>query len=183
MSKDKKESAPKAKKESAPPPPPAEDDEVKDKAEEEVPKDIGKPGITFETENGTKTLVYEDFYEQKDRLASGSFGTVYVAEHKGTKTEYAVKVVDRSRLSEKDHDLVNREVGILKDCRSIHSIVRLIDYFESPTHYYVVQIYARGGKWFFSEFTAEVFAKVELIEDSLSHHDLQYCVIFDKYFR
>uniref|UniRef100_A0A7S2Y4M6 Protein kinase domain-containing protein n=1 Tax=Entomoneis paludosa TaxID=265537 RepID=A0A7S2Y4M6_9STRA len=115
---------------------------------EEESGPVEQPGISFLTKDGTTALAYEDFYEQKDRLASGSFGTVYVAEHRGTKEEYAVKVVDRSRLSEKDHDLVNREVGILKDCRDIQSIVRLIDFFESPSHYYVVQVYARGGDVF-----------------------------------
>ena len=103
------------------------------------------PGASLETTNGSTSLKYEDMYEQKDRLASGSFGTVYIAKHRGSEEEYAVKVVDRSRLSEKDHDLVNREVGILRDCRDIEAIVRLVDYFESPTHFYVVQIYARGG--------------------------------------
>lgn len=112
--------------------------------------EIHKPGASLEMTNGSITLSYEDLYEQKSRLASGSFGTVYIAEHRSTKTEFAVKVVDRSRLSDKDHDLVNREVSILKDCRDIESIVRLVDFFESPTHYYVVQIYARGGRfWFF----------------------------------
>ena len=107
--------------------------------------ELPKPGASLEEDKGSTTLQYKDMYEQKDRLASGSFGTVYIAEHRSTKAQYAVKVVDRSRLSEKDHDLVNREVGILKDCRDIESIVRLVDFFESPTHYYVVQVYARGG--------------------------------------
>ncbi|KAL7580832.1 hypothetical protein ACA910_001106 [Epithemia clementina (nom. ined.)] len=107
-----------------------------------------RPGASLEMQDGSIKLQYQDLYEQKDRLASGSFGTVYIAQHRVTKEEFAVKVVDRSRLSEKDHDLVNREVGILRDCRDIDSIVRLIDYFESPTHYYVIQVYARGGDVF-----------------------------------
>mmetsp|Transcript_11164 Transcript_11164/g.26867 ORF Transcript_11164/g.26867 Transcript_11164/m.26867 type:complete len:729 (+) Transcript_11164:171-2357(+) len=140
MSEPEETAAPAAAAESAP----AEEEG----AAKEVDPSIAAPGVSFGTPDGTTKLAYEDFYDQKDRLASGSFGTVYVAEHKGTKEEYAVKVVDRSRLSEKDHNLVNREVGILKDCREIESIVRLIDFFESPTHYYVVQVYARGGDVF-----------------------------------
>lgn len=109
---------------------------------------LPKPGVSLEVSDGSTSFQYEELYEQKIRLAAGSFGTVYLAEHRGTNEEYAVKVVDRSRLSEKDHDLVNREVAILKDCRDIDSIVRLVDYFQSPTHYYLVQVYARGGDVF-----------------------------------
>lgn len=105
-------------------------------------------GISLETADGSKIYKYEDMYLQKSRLAAGSFGTVFVTEYRGSGEEYAVKVVDRSRLSEKDTNLVNREVGILRDCRNIENIVRLIDYFESPTHYYVVQVLARGGDVF-----------------------------------
>lgn len=101
-------------------------------------------GISF-AEGGEK-LKFADFYKVKNKLAKGSYGTVFVTEHIPSKVDYAVKVIERSRLSAKDKDLVAREVAIMKDCRDIESVVTLVDYFLSSDSYYVVQSFAEGGK-------------------------------------
>lgn len=105
-------------------------------------------GISLREANGEK-LKFADYYEVKQRLAKGSYGTVFVAEHIASKKNYAVKVIERSRLSSKDKDLVRREVSIMKDCRDINNIVRLVDYFVSPETFFVVQVFAEGGEFGF----------------------------------
>jgi serine/threonine protein kinase len=60
----------------------------------------------------------------------------------------AVKVIERKKLSAKDSVAVEREVKILKDCADVDHIVRMVDFYESPTSFYVVQVYARGGDVF-----------------------------------
>jgi serine/threonine protein kinase len=105
-----------------------------------------RTGISLVDEGASEELNFADYYDVKQKLAKGSYGTVFVTEHKSSKEEYAVKVIERSRLSEKDKDLVQREVSILRDCRDIDNVVRLVDYFVAPETYYVVQVYAEGGK-------------------------------------
>jgi serine/threonine protein kinase len=85
-------------------------------------------------------------YVLGDRLSSGSFGTVYTTTHSPSREVYAVKVIDRANLSTKDTLAVFREASILRDCRDcMESIVGLIDFYESPAQFHMVQIYARGG--------------------------------------
>ena len=109
-------------------------------------KEAGRVGISLEEGSDASALTYADFYTTQDKLAKGSYGTVYVAQHKESKENYAVKVINRSRLSAKDKDLVEREVEIMKDCRDVESVVKLVDFFASPDTFYVVQILAQGGR-------------------------------------
>lgn len=106
-----------------------------------------KTGITLD-DGGSEKYKFEDHYELQDRLSEGSFGTVYVAQHIRTKEDFAVKVIDRKKLSENDKNNVSREVGILRDCRDVKNIVRLVDFYVSPERFYVIQLYAEGGDVF-----------------------------------
>ena len=109
---------------------------------ETMPSSIG---LSLADKDG-ETLKFADHYNLKQKLAKGSYGTVYVAEHKDTKQDYAVKVIERSRLSAKDKDLVEREVSIMKDCRDVENVVKLVDFFVAKDTFYVVQVFAEGGK-------------------------------------
>lgn len=96
--------------------------------------------------DGGDKLKFTDYYKAKQKLAKGSYGTVFVAEHLTSKKDYAVKVIERSRLSAKDKDLVEREVSIMKDCRDVENVVKLVDFFVAPDTFYVVQVFAEGGE-------------------------------------
>jgi calcium/calmodulin-dependent protein kinase I len=111
-------------------------------------KHIKTPGQTLLCETAPSTLKFDNDYKVKERLSQGSFGTVYVTQHIPTGEEFAVKVIDRKRLSKKDNDAVSREVSVLKDCVDVQHIVRLVDFYVSPSTFYVVQMYARGGDVF-----------------------------------
>mmetsp|Transcript_22648 Transcript_22648/g.43861 ORF Transcript_22648/g.43861 Transcript_22648/m.43861 type:complete len:808 (+) Transcript_22648:155-2578(+) len=120
---------------------------------------------------------FEHFYTLKKKLMSGSFGTVYVGEHNLTKKEFAVKVIDRSKLSENDDKAQLREVDILRSLAipsassssqhhsktneqspddesppsedpNENGIINLIDFYPSPTTYHMVMELARGGDVF-----------------------------------
>lgn len=107
-----------------------------------------QPGITLTSPEACSTLKFEDFYQVQEKIAKGSFGTVFVAKHKPSGEEFAVKVMDRKKLSEREMNGVVREVTILRDCRDVQHIVRLVDFFASPKHFFVVQVYAQGGDLF-----------------------------------
>ena len=105
-------------------------------------------GRTLSTPEACTSYKFEDFYRISCRLSKGSFGVVYVAEHLVSGQEYAVKVIERAKLSEKEKTSVQREVSILKDCGDVENIVQLVDYFVAPEFFYVVQVYAKGGDVF-----------------------------------
>jgi serine/threonine protein kinase len=110
--------------------------------------DEEKPGLTLVSPEACSTLRFEDHYEVLDKLAKGSFGTVYVAKHRHSGDEFAVKVIERKKLTASEKNGVVREVSILRDCRDVEHIVRLIDFYASPKYFYVVQVYAQGGDLF-----------------------------------
>ena len=103
-------------------------------------------GLGLSLADGGDKLKFTDYYKAKQKLAKGSYGTVFVAEHLASKQDYAVKVIERSRLSARDKDLVEREVSIMKDCRDVENVVKLVDFFVAPDTFYVVQVFAEGGE-------------------------------------
>jgi serine/threonine protein kinase len=113
-------------------------------------KEIALTGASLVSQEAARTLKFEDHYILQEQLAKGSFGTVYATEHveTGDAASFAVKVIERSRLSEKDKDLVLREVAILNECRDIVNVVQLVDFYDSPEKMYVVQVRAMGGDVF-----------------------------------
>lgn len=105
-------------------------------------------GSTLQQENASKFLKFEDSYTLTQRLRSGSYGIVFVTRHLGIEADYAVKVIDRKKLKKKDDDSVFREVDILRQLMDCAGVIRLIDFYESPEKFYVVQEWAQGGDVF-----------------------------------
>lgn len=150
-------------------------------------RDRGKPGRTLASRQVGTTLKFEAQYRLKQHLSKGSFGVVHVAEHVATGQEFAVKVIEVAKLSEKERLGVEREVSILNDCRDVINIVQLVDFFVSPQHFYVVQGYAEGGDVFerlaqrtsYTESLARTLAKnllsaVDVLASrKLAHRDLK----------
>jgi serine/threonine protein kinase len=147
-----------------------------------------KPGITLQLlEDGESPYSFEDHYALEDRIAEGSFGQVFVARHIASDRVYAVKIILRERLNDREKDLVAREVTILKDCRDITNIVCLVDYYANPEKLFLVQIYAEGGdvfsrlasRTYFNEKDARDLAYQLLIavralhEKKIAHRDLK----------
>ena len=95
------------------------------------------PGATL-AGNGTTSTFDQDYVLDK-RLRSGSYGVVFTTRHKVTNEEFAVKVIDRTKLKKKDDDATFREVGIMKDLRNVDHIVKLIDFYMEPKTFHVVQ--------------------------------------------
>ncbi|KAL3786600.1 hypothetical protein HJC23_008196 [Cyclotella cryptica] len=83
------------------------------------------------------------------KLGEGAFSTVRVAKHKHSPDqEYAVKIVQRSKLEEVDIVALLDEVSILSSLKSCPYIIQLYDFFEEPTHYYLVMESMKGGELF-----------------------------------
>jgi serine/threonine protein kinase len=91
---------------------------------------------------------FERDYTLEQKLRSGSYGVVHTTRHKKTGEEYAVKVIDRKKLKEKDDKATFGEIAIMKDLTEVDHIVRLIDVYIVPEFFYIVQVYAQGGDVF-----------------------------------
>lgn len=91
---------------------------------------------------------FENDYVLDQKLRSGSYGVVWTTKHKKTREEYAVKVIDRTKLKEKDDKATFGEIAIMKDLKDVNNIVRLIDVYIVPNFFYIVQVYAQGGDVF-----------------------------------
>lgn len=104
-----------------------------------------KPGSTLDDGAVGK---FEDDYTLNEKLRSGSYGVVWTTRHKVTNEEFAVKVIDRTKLKQKDDDATFREIDIMKDLVDVQHIVRLVDIYVVPETFYVVQVFAEGGDVF-----------------------------------
>ncbi|GKY97773.1 hypothetical protein MPSEU_000735500 [Mayamaea pseudoterrestris] len=91
---------------------------------------------------------FDELYRLKGVLGTGAFSTVREGYHRSNvKQSYAVKCINRKKLSEEDEAALLDEVSILKELRHAH-IIRLYDFFEEPSTYYLVMERMRGGELF-----------------------------------
>eukprot|EP00980_Cylindrotheca_fusiformis_P016948 scaffold5159_cov112-Cylindrotheca_fusiformis.AAC.2 len=106
------------------------------------------PGITIFDESESKSRRFDQDYNLGRELRTGSYGTVFTTRHKNTNEEYAVKIIDRTKLKLKDDMNTLREISIMKDLSDLPNIVKLVDVYEDPETFYMVQVFAEGGDVF-----------------------------------
>lgn len=88
-----------------------------------------------------------DFYNVGDVLGKGKYGVVRQGIHKRTKQVVAIKVVKKKDLSLKDHELLRREIEVLKVCQHPY-IMRFFDVFENQDQIQIVMEELNGGDLF-----------------------------------
>ena len=83
------------------------------------------------------------------KLGEGAFSTVKVCTHRNAPaTPYAVKIVDRSVLTDEDTQALLDEVSILFSLKSNPHIIVLYDFFEGKDYYHLVMETMKGGELF-----------------------------------
>jgi calcium/calmodulin-dependent protein kinase I len=91
---------------------------------------------------------FDELYRLKGVLGTGAFSTVREGFHRSNADiSYAVKCINRKKLSEEDEAALLDEVSILKEMKHPH-IIRLFDFFTEPSTYYLVMERMRGGELF-----------------------------------
>mmetsp|Transcript_16757 Transcript_16757/g.25642 ORF Transcript_16757/g.25642 Transcript_16757/m.25642 type:complete len:319 (-) Transcript_16757:126-1082(-) len=91
---------------------------------------------------------FDDLYRLRGVIGTGAFSTVREGVHmSNSRITYAIKCVNRTKLSEEDAAALLDEVSILKELNHRH-IIRLYDFFEEPTTYYLVMERMWGGELF-----------------------------------
>lgn len=86
------------------------------------------------------------YYEIKDSLGSGSYGTVVSAIHKSSREMRAIKIINKFKLqSEESRNKVINEVLILRKLDHPH-IVKIYEFYEDEFNLYVVMELCKGGE-------------------------------------
>ncbi|KAK3595087.1 hypothetical protein CHS0354_043187 [Potamilus streckersoni] len=85
-------------------------------------------------------------YELGRTLGDGNFAIVRYSKLKNIGTEYAMKVIDKSKLKGKEH-MVENEIEIMKDCNH-PNIVKLYEEYETVDKIYLVMELVKGGDLF-----------------------------------
>ncbi|VDN03899.1 unnamed protein product [Thelazia callipaeda] len=94
-----------------------------------------------------RALVKIGFYEIESTIGKGSYALVKLARHRITKTEVAIKIVDKGRLNDANLDKVYREIEVLKKLNHPY-IIRLYQVIETKNMLYLVTEYAPNGEIF-----------------------------------
>ncbi|XP_028821353.1 serine/threonine-protein kinase SIK2 isoform X2 [Denticeps clupeoides] len=87
------------------------------------------------------------FYDIERTLGKGNFAVVKLARHRITKTEVAIKIIDKSQLDAVNLEKIYREVKIMKMLDHPH-IIKLYQVMETKNMLYLVTEYAKNGEIF-----------------------------------
>ncbi|KAG2438878.1 hypothetical protein HYH02_010676 [Chlamydomonas schloesseri] len=98
-------------------------------------------------------------FEMLRVVGQGAFGKVFQVMHKATKTIYAMKVMRKERILQRDHsEYVRSERDLLTAV--VHPyIVTLRFSFQTPTKLYLVLDFLNGGHLFFNLYRQGVFGE------------------------
>jgi len=108
----------------------------------------GKIAVRAPQPDSSSGMLFEELYRLRGVLGSGAFSTVRDGYHKSDpRTSYAVKCVDRDKLTEEDAVALIEEVAILKEFDQEH-IICLYDFFEESNQYFLVMERMSGGELF-----------------------------------
>merc|ERR1719500_2227257 len=105
----------------------------------------GSPLADIGSSHGSPLRV--GFYEIEATIGRGNFAVVKLARHRITKTEVAIKIIDKSQLDPSNLAKVYREVDVMK-LVSHPNIVKLYQVMETKSMLYLVSEYAPNGEIF-----------------------------------
>jgi len=98
-------------------------------------------------DKGSATPLRVGFYEIERTIGRGNFAIVKLARHRITRTEVAIKIIDKSKLDKVNLEKVYREVQVLKLLDHPH-IIKLYQVMETKNLLYLVSEYASQGEIF-----------------------------------
>ncbi|XP_066495478.1 serine/threonine-protein kinase SIK2 isoform X2 [Tiliqua scincoides] len=87
------------------------------------------------------------FYEIEGTLGKGNFAVVKLGRHRITRSEVAIKIIDKSQLDSVNLEKIYREVQIMKMLDHPH-IIKLYQVMETKSMLYLVTEYAKNGEIF-----------------------------------
>lgn len=94
-----------------------------------------------------KNPIRVGFYDIERTIGKGNFAVVKLARHRITRTEVAIKIIDKTQLDAGNLQKVYREVDIMKRLDHPH-IIKLYQVMETKNMIYLVSEYASQGEIF-----------------------------------
>lgn len=112
---------------------------------------VCQPGSLYSHQNMAKNLfsysrkgdINESYVILAKALGRGASSVVKVAEHKGTKKKYAVKMITKTV----DQKIISTEIGILLQLNH-PNIIKLYEIFETPSQINMILELVNGGELF-----------------------------------
>ena len=102
-------------------------------------------------------------YIIKETIGTGTFSKVKLGINKYTKEKVAIKLLEKSKITEKeDLNRINREISIVKKL-SHPNIIKINEIFENEKYYYIIMDYCSKGELF-----DYIVKKTKLTEDESS---------------
>ena len=93
-------------------------------------------------------IKFDDNYERVRLIRKGSHAAVWECMHRVTKERFAVKIVDRSGLANKDDEAVLNEVAMMQSLAGNRYVVQILDFYEEDDFFYLVLELMSGGDVF-----------------------------------
>uniref|UniRef100_A0A3B1JDQ3 non-specific serine/threonine protein kinase n=1 Tax=Astyanax mexicanus TaxID=7994 RepID=A0A3B1JDQ3_ASTMX len=103
--------------------------------------------MSLVTRPGQRAPVRVGFYDIERTLGKGNFAVVKLAKHRITKSEVAIKIIDKTQLDAANLEKIYREVEIMKLLDHPH-IIKLYQVMETKNMLYLVTEYAKNGEIF-----------------------------------
>lgn len=96
---------------------------------------------------GKKTGFVKDHYEILEKIGDGGFSKVYLAIQKATGMQRIIKVIKKDVDGSFFKDEVLNEINLLKQLDH-PNIMKVIEYFSSKSHLYIIAEFLKGGELF-----------------------------------
>jgi calcium/calmodulin-dependent protein kinase I len=116
-----------------------------------------------------------DRYEVGPIIGTGGFAEVKKATSKASGESVAIKIVDRSQLSENEDYMIVNEIELLKSINH-PNIVKLYEHLTTPSKYFLVLEFIAGGELFDRIVTKSHYSEKEARDVTLAlFKTIKYC--------
>jgi len=103
---------------------------------------------------------FDDDYTTGKLLGEGAFAQVKVAESKNDGSQYAVKIVDKSKLAAEDEECIRLEISSLSKLKH-PNIIQLFGVYDESKNFYLVMELVKGGELFDRIVSKSVYTEKE----------------------
>lgn len=137
-------------------------------------------------EQAARFKKFKHHYHLEKKIGQGKFSEVYLASEFSSGHQYAVKVIDKTRLKKSEKELIRSEIAIMKILNH-PGVITMKEIFDTKKHILILMEYVKGGELFnlicakegFSEYSsnkiiAQLLETVRYIHDvGIVHRDIK----------
>jgi serine/threonine protein kinase len=117
-----------------------------------------------------KCFPVTDFYDIGVEIGAGRFSSIHLGTHKKTLKQYAIKMIDKSKVGDADRESLRCEIAVLK-LVDHPSVIRMHEVFETSRYIYIVLTLVCGGD------LQDKLCKVTRFEESTTQHVMRTLLV------